>query len=148
SCVSTALADAEAYCNAHNLRLTDLRREVLELVWADHRPVGAYTLLEQISGNGRKAAPPTIYRSLDFLLEHGLIHRIASLNAYIGCNHPGREHSARFFICDHCGETAEVGDPLVDDAISRDARRLGFQVSRQTIEVAGICAECDRRGGS
>ncbi|MES9899146.1 MAG: Fur family transcriptional regulator [Sedimenticola sp.] len=143
SCVAAALASAEAHCTANSLRLTELRRQVLELIWASHRPVGAYTLLEQISGNGRKAAPPTIYRTLSFLLEHGLIHRIASLNAYIGCSHSGDDHTARFFICDQCGEAAEVDGTVIDEAISKDAQRLGFRIGKQTVEVAGVCAECD-----
>ena len=146
-CRTRALLEAEAYCRREGLRLTALRRRVLELVWADHQPVGAYTLLEQLVAEGRKAAPPTVYRSLDFLLEHGLIHRIASLNAYVGCNHPGREHEAQFFICVGCGQAAEIGDPSVESAIARDARRLGFTISRQTIEVSGTCAHCQERGG-
>ena len=35
------------------------------------------------------AAPPTVYRALDFLLEHGFIHKLASINAFVGCHHPG-----------------------------------------------------------
>lgn len=143
ACVSAALTGAEEYCRLHKLRLTDQRRQVLELVWASHRPVGAYALLDQISSKGKRAAPPTIYRSLDFLLEHGLIHRIASLNAYIGCNHPGGDHAPRFFICNRCGEAAEVEGTVIDDAINRDAQRLGFRIDQQTVEVAGVCAQCD-----
>jgi Fur family zinc uptake transcriptional regulator len=104
--------------------------------------VGAYTLLEQLVTEGRKAAPPTVYRSLDFLLNHGLIHRIASLNAYVGCNHPGSDHEAQFFICVGCGQAAEIGDPSIESAIAQDAKALGFSIASQTIEVAGTCARC------
>jgi Fur family zinc uptake transcriptional regulator len=142
TCRSQALSQAEAYCRHHNLRLTALRRRVLELVWTSHQPVGAYALLERLIGEGRKAAPPTIYRSLDFLLQHGLIHRIASLNAFIGCNHPGSDHEAQFFICDGCGQAAEIGNPSIESAIAKDAKKLGFNVARKTIEVGGICAHC------
>lgn len=146
ACLSQALLRAEEHCRQKGLRLTALRRRVLELVWAGHQPVGAYSLLENLIGEGRKAAPPTIYRSLDFLLRHGLIHRIASLNAYVGCSHPGRDHEAQFFICDGCGQAAEIGDPSIESALSRDAKRLGFNISRQTIEVAGTCARCHAKG--
>ncbi|OOZ35719.1 Fur family transcriptional regulator [Solemya velesiana gill symbiont] len=143
ACIKTALNEAERYCRENGLRLTELRRRVLELVWASHRPVGAYDLLEKISSNNRKAAPPTVYRSLDFLMEHGLIHRIASLNAYVGCSHLDHHHAPRFFICDQCGEAAELDDPVIDDAIARDAKRLGFRVERQTLEISGVCATCE-----
>jgi len=145
-CRTDALTQAEDYCRRQGLRLTELRRRVLELVWASHQPVGAYNLLEQLVGEGRKAAPPTVYRSLDFLLQNGLIHRIASLNAFVGCSHPGRNHEAQFFICDRCGQAAEIDDASIETAIAHDARRLGFHITRQTIEVSGTCARC--RNGS
>ncbi|MGD9164765.1 MAG: Fur family transcriptional regulator, partial [Chromatiales bacterium] len=142
SCRSQALLEAESYCRSNGLRLTALRRRVLELVWSGHQPMGAYALLERLVSEGRKAAPPTVYRSLEFLLQHGLIHRIASLNAYIGCIHPGSDHEAQFFICEGCGQAAEIGNPSIESAIARHAKRLGFSIARQTIEIAGTCANC------
>jgi Fur family transcriptional regulator, zinc uptake regulator len=145
NCVRQAMAQAERYCTELGLRLTELRRRVLELIWANHQPVGAYHLLEQLNSEGRKAAPPTVYRSLDFLLEHGLIHRISSLNAFVGCNHPGLSHDAQFFICEACGQAVELNDPGVESAIKRDAERIGFSVEKRTVEVAGVCAHCRGR---
>jgi Fur family zinc uptake transcriptional regulator len=142
TCVAQALKAAEHYCARAGVRLTELRQRVLELVWASHQPVGAYHLLEQLNQEGRRAAPPTVYRSLDFLLEQGLIHRIASLNAFVGCNHPGLKHTAQFFICDQCGQAAELEDSSIDMAIARDAERLGFRVQKRTVEVAGTCPRC------
>ena len=142
ACVDDALRGADAYCRHHGLRLTALRRRVLELVWASHQPVGAYAILERLREEGRKGAPPTVYRSLEFLLEHHLIHRIASLNAFVGCNHPGGAHDAHFFICRGCGEAAELADPAIDRAIDAAAAGLGFQVEQRTLEVSGLCARC------
>jgi len=141
-CVDTALCAAEAYCREHGLRLTELRRRVLELVWSSHRPVGAYSVLEQLAAEGRSAAPPTVYRALDFLLANGLVHRIASLNAYLGCNHPQEAHDAQFFICRRCGEAVELTNARVGEAIAGDATRLGFQMEAQTVEISGLCSHC------
>lgn len=83
-CVTHALTEAESICTRQGLRLTALRKRVLELVWHSHKPLGAYDILGVLSEeDGRRAAPPTVYRALDFLLENGLVHRIASLNAFI-----------------------------------------------------------------
>jgi Fur family zinc uptake transcriptional regulator len=141
-CRQQALSQAESYCQTKGLRLTKLRRRVLELVWAGHQPVGAYSLLKMLISEGYKAAPPTVYRSLDFLLQHGFIHRIASLNAYVGCSHPGDAHEAQFFICSECGQVAEIGDPFIHTAIAKEAKRLGFHITGQTIEVTGTCSRC------
>ena len=56
-------------------QVTALRRRVLTLVWDSHKPIGAYDILDKLGGEGKAAAPPTVYRALDFLLDHGLIHR-------------------------------------------------------------------------
>jgi Fur family zinc uptake transcriptional regulator len=144
-CVTAALGKADDYCNQQGLRLTELRRQVLQLVWNSHRPVGAYDLLAQIAQAGRKAAPPTVYRTLEFLLQHHLIHRIDSKNAYLGCNQPGHLHDAQFFICSQCGEAAELVDRKIDNALSRDAESLGFVIEKRTIEVTGTCDACSKR---
>ncbi len=148
ACVHAAIREAEAYCHQAGVRLTELRRRVLELVWNSHRPVGAYELLDRLTPEGRKAAPPTVYRALDFLMEHGLIHRIDSLNAFIGCSQPGHHRDAQFFICKGCGEAAEMLDPKIDRALSREAEQLGFDIEKRTIEVAGLCNRCRKEGSA
>ena len=142
-CVSGALSAADAVCAQNGARLTALRRRVLELVWQSHRPLGAYDILGVLSSeDGRRAAPPTVYRALDFLLEHGLIHRLASLNAFIGCNHPGQTHQGHFFICRQCGTAIEVAQPAIGAAILAAAGEVGFAAEGQTVEVVGLCAQC------
>jgi Fur family zinc uptake transcriptional regulator len=142
-CVADALSAAEQVCRKHGARLTSLRRRVLELVWQSHRPVGAYAVLDLLKPEHRAAAPPTVYRALDFLLEQGLVHRIQSLNAFVGCAHPDQVHHGFFLICKSCGDAIEVEDDGVDGAISRSAERFGFQVQARTIEAAGICPGCN-----
>jgi Fur family zinc uptake transcriptional regulator len=145
ACAATALATAARLCAERGARLTPLRRRVLELVWRSHTPVGAYDLLAQLSDRSGAAAPPTVYRALAFLRAQGLVHRIESLNAYVGCVHPDGAHGGLFLICGDCGATAEVHDPRVDTAVARRAEELGFAVRRKTIEVEGVCPPCQRR---
>jgi Fur family zinc uptake transcriptional regulator len=140
-CVASALQAAEALCHEKGVRLTDLRRRVLEIVWESHRPVGAYAVLDVLRREQR-AAPPTVYRALDFLQAHGLVHRIASLNAYVGCNSPERPHQGQFLICGSCKELAEVSDSRVQEVIRDAASSADFEVHRQTIEVMGTCTRC------
>jgi Fur family zinc uptake transcriptional regulator len=141
-CVADALAEAEALCAKQGTRLTTLRKRVLELVWASHKPLGAYELLDQLTREGHKPAPPTIYRALDFLLENGLVHRIASLNAFIGCVHPGELHQGQFLICKACHAAIELELPAISQAIVAGAAAVGFAVESQTVEVVGLCAGC------
>lgn len=146
ACRGEALGRAETICSARGVRLTEIRRRVLEHVWCGHKPLGAYEILDMLRDERQKTAPPTVYRALDFLLEHGLIHRIESLNAFVGCTDPETPHRAQFLICEQCGTTAELKDPRIDAAISEQAVAAGFSVNRRTIEVEGVCPHCAESG--
>ncbi len=142
-CVSHALAEADTLCARAGVRLTELRKRVLELVWQSHKPLGAYDILAVLSEqDGRRAAPPTVYRALDFLLDNGLVHRIASLNAFIGCNHPEQPHQGQFLICRGCHTAIELEQAAVAAAIDEAASGVNFSVETQTVEVVGLCATC------
>jgi len=129
-------------------RLTDLRKRVLELIWDSHAPIGAYDLIDKLSraraddGAGSRVAPPTVYRALDFLIDQGLVHRIESLNAFVGCAEPERPHRGYFLICDGCGCAHELAGGALDRDLRRHADDLKFEVRQITIEVAGLCADC------
>lgn len=142
-CIATALGDAELVCRRRQARLTPLRRRVLEIVWQSHRPLGAYAILDILSSHdGRQAAPPTVYRALEFLQENGLVHRIASLNAYVGCPAPGHGGQGQFLICTDCGSAAELVDGHIEEAVRRGARGQGFEPNAHLIEVTGRCPNC------
>lgn len=145
-CIAQALDKAVHLCQQRGVRLTTLRRQVLELIWQNHKPVGAYTILEQLHNpQGRRAAPPTVYRALDFLLEQGLIHRIVSLNAFIGCWHPELPHFGQFLICEGCGNAAEFETPQLNVDMQQQVNQLGFQVTKPTVELTGKCCYCQHK---
>jgi len=143
-CVADALARAEAVCNASGGRLTPLRRRILELVWSSHRPIGAYAILQRLASERSGAAPPTVYRSLNFLLERGLIHRIRSLNAFVGCAGTTAGHASQFLICRNCGTAAELMDKSIARVLEARAAGQRFVVQRQTVEIEGLCRDCQR----
>ncbi len=141
-CVSDAICLAEQVCDERGLRLTKIRRRVLELVWGSHEPVKAYDILDKLKGEHQAAAPPTVYRALEFLLQERLIHRIESLNAYLGCGKPCQHHSGQFLICLECGRVAEMDNHEVSELLREKAEALGFTVDHEIIEIAGLCNKC------
>jgi Fur family zinc uptake transcriptional regulator len=143
-CIEDAVSAAEKLCAEKDLRFTPLRRRVLELVWSSHKPVGAYALLDELRNEDLGSAPPTIYRALDFLIEHGLIHRIERMNAFVGCSHPGEAHRGFFLICTECGNAEELQSDGLGESITASANRRGFAARDMTLEVTGTCAECRR----
>lgn len=137
------LARAAAQCQSRGARLTNLRRDVLGLILEADAPAGAYDLLDRLRTRRGPAAPPTVYRALDFLLTQGLVHKIERLAAFVGCPEAaGHSHPAQFLICRVCGRVREIEDAALADALAAAAARAGFSVGRATIEAEGLCADC------
>lgn len=149
-CIDKALQEAVDICQQNQLKLTPLRKQVLTYVWQSHKPLGAYAILDMLAadqqtdqdGKKRRAAPPTVYRALEFLQDNGLVHRIASLNAYIGCCSPSQHHQSHFFICRICDSTVELATPAISQAIASSAASTGFAVETECVEVIGLCPQC------
>ena len=141
-CIEDALRTADDLCTARGVRFTSLRRRILEMVWQGHKAVKAYDLLDQLAEEGGSAKPPTVYRVLEFLIAEGFVHKIKSLNAYVGCPHPGRPHVSQFLICERCAGIEETNSMILDDAIEQAAAKAGFHILGRTIELRGICSDC------
>lgn len=153
-CVDDAMAEAERACREGGARLTPQRRQVLAIVLESHQPIGAYDVLARMNAAGGRTAPITVYRALDFLMTQGLVHRLASRNAFIACSLPDRHETgggggqnaqgdgAQFLICGDCGTVAEMTDRRIETAIRERARTAGFIVSAPVVEVEGTCPNC------
>lgn len=137
------IREVEQRCRQRGLRLTPTRRRVLELVLAADGPVKAYDLLDDLKSEQPGAAPPTIYRALDFLLENHFIHRLESLNAFVSCFHPETSHQGQFLICDECQSVTEFHEPTLARQLSEAASRHDFHPSRQVLEIYGLCRRCE-----
>ena len=141
------VALAVSICKRRGVRMTELRRRVLELLWASGGPTSAYQLIEAVKlRDSRPVGPPTVYRALHFLMAQGLVSRIESLNAYVPCVHPERDHDCLFFICRGCRASVELEDPRIGGLLAEDAAGLGFVTTRRTVEVVGMCARCAEAG--
>ena len=141
-CIESAMRDAEEICQVKGLRFTELRKEVLKLIWLSHNPSKAYDILEMLKGKAWSAKPPTVYRALDFLLENGLVHKLDSINAYIGCSHPRDHNRCYFLICTECNEAKECCSPELSKAIEVAWNNNSFRPQRVTLEVLGQCDAC------
>jgi Fur family zinc uptake transcriptional regulator len=138
---------AERVCARAQVRLTPQRRRVLQIIAASHEAIGAYDILEQMAlkprtDGKRRPAPVTVYRALDFLMAHGLVHRIATSNSYVACGREHREDAVLLLICSKCGQVGEIAaEPLVK-AVAAGAAHHGFAVTGETHEVTGECRQC------
>lgn len=145
--VADALRTAQNVCQERGVRLNPIRLAVLRALWEAEQPMGAYDLLRAIEAQvDRKLAPPTIYRALSFLLEHGLISRIETRSAFTPCTRPADPHAGVFFFCHACGRSTEIENERAELLLDRDAATLGFKIERRVIEIEGMCVDCQSAG--
>tara|TARA_B100000035_G_scaffold142462_1_gene121259 strand:- start:2071 stop:2529 length:459 start_codon:yes stop_codon:yes gene_type:complete len=142
TCVNDTLKKVETICKQKELKLTKLRHRVLKLIWKSHSYVKAYDLLEELKKIDPAAKPPTIYRTLDFLIENGFIHKIQSLNAYIGCAHPNEHKECYFLICKKCQNIEECCSEKIDKVVTSTIVKNNFKPNQVTLEISGVCQEC------
>ena len=142
ACAHAAMTRATDLAAAHGLRLTPVRRRVLEILLERHRAMGAYEVLEKLAAEGFGSQPPVAYRALEFLVEQGFAHRVRRLNAFAACMHPGQAHAPVFLICRVCDAVAEAAGEPVRAALDAAAAEAGFTVERANIEALGICPAC------
>jgi len=142
ACLNKALQIADKLCAERGVQLTPIRLKVFELIWASHRAIKAYDLLDQMKPLRQSVKPATIYRALDFLLKQGLIHRVESLNAFVGCCCSEQQHEVLLLICMQCNEVEERPGLVVMDAVAYEMEEAGFTEHRKAIEIQGVCANC------
>ena len=140
--IESALARAQRICALRGARLTPIRRRVLELMLLSAQPTGAYALLAELQRGRSKLGPPTVYRALDFLLAHKLIHKIETSSTFIACGDIEHPHQSQFMICEDCGATEEIRDDEIVENLRRLGEGRGFAVERQVIEARGRCPAC------
>jgi len=142
-CAADVIAHAERSCAGGGQRLTPMRRSVLEILAASHKPLGAYEIIDALAGAGPRPAPITIYRALDFLIANGLVHRIASRNAFLACVHNHATGAlVTFLICESCGTAGEAPSTDVGQTLAAAAKSVGFTPKMSVVEITGLCAHC------
>ncbi|MDE4455295.1 Fur family transcriptional regulator [Psychrobacter sp. DAB_AL62B] len=151
--VTERLEAAKEQSRIRGVRFTPLRQQVYMLILQANKPVGAYDLITQLqqmrllnndndTDGTKNVAPPTVYRSLEFLLSEGLIHQLTSINAYVPCCHPRAQHTAAFLICEQCQRVQECSSLPVQEMMSFAEQDIGFTVARSVIELSGRCQAC------
>ena len=137
-----SIQQAEQYCQENGLNFTPVRRKVLEILLQKNTAIGAYEILDLLRQAGFKNQPPVAYRALEFLVQNGFAHKIEQLNSFIGCMHPGKDHSPAFMICRNCDSVSEEEALTRNFSVSQIASKAGFTVEKAVIEARGLCHSC------
>ena len=145
------ISQVETACAGRGLQMTALRRDVVGIFAEAGQPLGAYAIIQKLSeAQNRIVAPPTVYRTLDFLVENGFVVKIESRQAYVACDHVGHQHDHHgiVFSCGKCGRTVELDSQPIDQELHAMADRIGFRSERKVMEIEGLCAACQAKSAA
>ena len=140
--IAKLVSQVESFCKENGIRFTDSRQHVLEIIAASGKPIGAYDILAGLGRYLDNPKPPTAYRAVEFLLQHGFIHRIESLNAYVLCDMDHRHNGSQFLICDSCGKVTEAHLCHLPSDLAGRVEAEGFSLSKWDAEIHGTCKDC------
>ncbi len=141
-CINEAIKKAEDLCYNRKIKFTELRKNILKLIWESHIPLKAYDILEKLKVEEKSAKPITVYRILDVFLENSIIHKLESQNTFLGCSHPGEEHNCYFLICNKCRKVEEGCDSELLKNIYSNLSKNNFLAEHITLEIQGVCSNC------
>lgn len=134
---------AQGIAQKSGLRWSETRTQVYQALLMAHKPVTAYELLDLVSKRyDRSTKPASVYRSLEALIDLGVIAKIESTNSYIACQNPECHHQHVFLICDTCGDTEEIADHGISRQLLKEAGERGFSAKKQILELHGLCHGC------
>jgi Fur family zinc uptake transcriptional regulator len=145
--VDGVIHQAETYCNAKGARLTTKRKQVLRGLIESNKALSAYELIDFCHQHfGEKMPPMSIYRILEFLEHHHLVHKLNLANKYVACTHISCDHPhaiPQFLICINCSKVKEVSinQATISD-LSETAKNAGYDLYTPQVELNCLCQSC------
>lgn len=128
------------------IRITPLRESVYNFVsHANDKGISAYQILELMKKYNPKAKPATVYRSLDYLMQAGVIVKLECCSKFIKKNNLSPGIITIFLICTNCGKIIQHTDDLIHVYIEKETTNYGCTVQKKDIEVKVICPDCQEK---
>jgi Fur family zinc uptake transcriptional regulator len=123
-----------------SVRLTPLRKKVLDIISQSHKALKAYDILEILRKEGFNDKPPTIYRALDFLIENAAVYKLNIINSYCASFNK-KDGIFCFLICEKCFEVEQYQNPNLNEEITKIIKNK--TIKNIALEITHICKNCN-----
>lgn len=128
-------------------QFTPLRQLVLGLLTARGGSATAYELLEDLHRERPHAAPPTVYRALQYLMREGLVSHVSTTSTFRLSEQQDGRHEI-LVVCTHCHSVRALHDATLEKVLLGAAETAHFQVEGQQTEIKGVCEDCANRSST
>ena len=132
----------EGALRQHGYKITPQRRTVINAIVQSHEHLTPAAIHEKVSRRNPGIGLVTIYRTLEILMELGLIcemHAGGSCRSYL-IRRPAEHH--HHLICSDCGTVVDFTDCELGGLERRLSRETSFKISGHLLEFLGQCRSC------
>jgi Fur family ferric uptake transcriptional regulator len=136
------------YLERRGLKLTAERQALFEELFARHEHLEADELLVRLRGKHKKISRATIYRTLELLVDSGIVGRVRIGEAGYRYERLRAGDHHDHLICDQCGRVIEFFEPRIEALQDVVAERYGFVLLSHSHQMRGICRSCRPRAKS
>ncbi|SNZ08206.1 Fur family transcriptional regulator, ferric uptake regulator [Persephonella hydrogeniphila] len=124
-------------------RKTKQREAILKILERAEYPISAEQIFMELKKKGIDISLSTIYRNLEMLTKEGLVVKSYMIN----------EDKARYalpdkknyLVCEKCGKIVIIDNCPFDKFKEELIEVHGFDITGHSIEVYGICPECQKK---
>jgi len=133
------------YLRDHRQPITRQRDRVAEIVLTSDDHLSVEQIRRRLEQHGDRVGLATIYRTLDLLLESGLVRGHDFGQGFRRFEPVPGQADHEHLICVRCGRVTEFANERLERMLPIIADEYGFQPERHRVEVYGVCRECQRR---
>lgn len=138
------VAKFREFLELKKLKVTGERMKIIDHVFERHNHFEADQLLQSMRERGLRVSRPTVYRTLNLLVEAGLLRelRFGRRSAYEhNYGYPAHEH----LFCDKCGSVTEFVSEELNRLQDEICQKFGFQPDHRQFIIYGVCNACRQK---
>ncbi|MFZ0334134.1 MAG: Fur family transcriptional regulator [Candidatus Acidiferrales bacterium] len=129
-------------------RRTRERELIFDYVETLHGHFSADDLHFGLHHRGKRVSRATIYRTLDLLVDEGVLQRVpVDEGGFVYEHIHGRSQHAHLF-CLACGKLVDYPMPMLGRLPQRVRQEAGFQMEHVLLRVCGYCKRCRSRAST
>lgn len=130
------------YLQAQDLNVTSTRKRIAEEIFKLNEHFDATTLWSKLRED-TSISMSTIYRTLDLLLDAGLLKEVDFGESHTKYEHTlDEENEHVHLICLNCGTVKEVSASKINSIIIEEVQETDFEYEFSKIQVFGYCNNC------
>jgi Fur family transcriptional regulator, ferric uptake regulator len=128
-----------------HLPVTRQRDLVAQAVLLSDEHLSVEAIQRHLQGRGERVGLATIYRTLEVLVESGLVRAHDFGEGFKRYEPKAQQAGHEHLICIRCGRVAEFQNERLERMLPIIADEHAFQHQQHRVEIHGVCPDCRRR---